>query len=608
MSYKISDNKLRRAGVYAICMAMLLGTLAGCGDAAESVSDTIAAVTGGEENKDSKSGGNDSKVITASTSSELSDIKINLLEADGMFTDRDKDADYDEASATKITLSDTVTITEEGTYILSGTLSDGQVIVDAADTAKVQLVLDGVSITSKNSAAIYVKNADKVFITLAEGSENTLKTTGEFEADGDNNIDGVIYAKDTVTFNGAGTLNIDSASGHGIVGKDTLKFTGGTYNISAEKTAISGKDSVRIADGTFNLNAGTDGIHSENADDEDKGYIYIEGGTFDVEAGSDAFDASLTLQIEDGFITIDADDDAFHADGDLIINGGNINIKSCYEGLEGTTVTVNGGDIYVDASDDGINAAGGNDGSGFGGKGGDMFKSEDGVAVFINGGNLTVISEGDGLDSNGNLYMSGGNVRVYGPTNDGNGSLDYNGDAIITGGTLLAAGSGGMAQNFGSNSTQGSILLNMQSRMSAGTEITVTDSKGNVIISETAEKDYSCIIVSSPDIKDGESYTVSAGNYSETVTMDGLIYGGGSGMGFGGGRGGFGEGGFDRGSFEGGQNGQNVQNGQMPQGQRPDFQNGEAPNFGNGGGSMTPPDMQNGGQQQRGQRGQRGQN
>ena len=256
----------------------------------------------------------------------------DTLSYDDMFTDRDLDVGYEESDSVKISLSDdsttvssgssdnsstddtvdgvtvdgnVITITSGGTYIISGTLSEGQLVVDA-DDEKVQLVLDNADITCATSAAIYVKSAGKTFITLAEGSENILMNTAEFEAIDDNNIDAVIFSKDDLALNGSGTLTINSENGHGIVSKDDLKITGGTYNITAASHALSGKDSVRIAEGTFNLVSGKDGIHSENTDDSSKGYVYIAGGEFTIDSTGDGIDASNIVQIDDGTFDITA--------------------------------------------------------------------------------------------------------------------------------------------------------------------------------------------------------------------------------------------------------------------------------------------------------------
>lgn len=252
----------------------------------------------------------DSTTVTVGDDTETDASKADETKADDSETDETK-ADESETNETENAASgvyisgNIITITKEGTYVLSGALSEGQIVVDA-DSAKVQLVLDNADITCASSAAIYVKNADKAFITLAEGSENILMNTAEYEAIDDNNIDAVIFSKDDLTLNGKGTLTINSEYGHGIVSKDDLKLVGGTYNITAKNHALSGKDSVRIADGTYNLTSGKDGIHSENADDDEKGFVYIASGDFTIESTGDGIDASYVVQIDDGDFDITA--------------------------------------------------------------------------------------------------------------------------------------------------------------------------------------------------------------------------------------------------------------------------------------------------------------
>lgn len=247
---------------------------------------------------------------TEADASETDETKADENQADESETDGTK-ADKSETNETKAASSgvsisgNIITISKEGTYVLSGALSEGQIVVDA-DSAKVQLVLDNVDITCASSAAIYVKNADKTFITLAEDSENILMNTAEYEAIDDNNIDAVIFSKDDLTLNGKGTLTINSEYGHGIVSKDDLKLVSGTCNITAKNHALSGKDSVRIAAGTYNLTSGKDGIHSENADDDEKGFVYIAFGDFTIESTGDGIDASYVVQIDDGDFDITA--------------------------------------------------------------------------------------------------------------------------------------------------------------------------------------------------------------------------------------------------------------------------------------------------------------
>lgn len=280
---------------------------------------SMTAVAGSTGTKSST--GNIDSLETETDTEEIEVQSITgTFSSTDMFTERDLTGTYEESGAVYVTLSDdgitgetdgvvidgqTMTITAEGTYIFSGTLSEGQIVVDA-DNAKVQIVFDNVDITCASSAAVYVKSAEKVFVTLAEGSQNTLRNTDEYVAIDDNNIDAVIFAKSDLTLNGTGSLTIVSAEGHGIVSKDDLKITGGTYDITAAGHALSGKDSVRIADGTVILTAEKDGIHAENADDEEKGYIYIADGDFAITSDGDGMDASNIVQIEDGIFDITA--------------------------------------------------------------------------------------------------------------------------------------------------------------------------------------------------------------------------------------------------------------------------------------------------------------
>ena len=542
-----------------------------------------------------------SKTATETSSeSSSSATEITYLNADDMFTDRDKEVGYDEDTATAITLSDdasscdsssvtisdnTITITDEGTYLLTGSLSDGQVIVDA-DDKKVQLVLDSVDINCDTSAALYVKAADKVFVTLASDSENTLSNTNDFVAIDDNNIDAVIFSKDDLTLNGSGTLTVTAKYGHGIVSKDDLVITSGTYQITAAKHALSGKDSVRIADGVLTLDAGTDGIHSENTDDDAKGFIYIANGDISITADSDGFDAEETLQVDGGNIEVYAGDDGLHSDDDLIITAGTINVTKSYEGLEGMTVTIEDGDISVVSSDDGINASGdgtsgessqggtppekpddsdstedrpeppngfdkndnssadsnsdsnsdskpadlpdgnagpgdGNGGPGGdnGGPGGGMEEATDYNLIQISGGKIYINASGDGIDSNGNLTVTGGEIYVDGPTSGGDGALDCSGTTLISGGTVIAVGSSGMAENFDSSSAQGSMITTVSDSMITG-DITLKDSDGNTIVSYSPSKEYSSVVISCADLKEGETYTLVAEDTSTSVSLN----------------------------------------------------------------------------------------
>ncbi|MBQ9460243.1 MAG: carbohydrate-binding domain-containing protein [Oscillospiraceae bacterium] len=332
------------------------------------------------------------------------------------FSKRDLSGEYDEAGAVTIALNgagascdgegvsisgSTVTITAAGTYVLSGTLDNGNVIVDAGKEDKVQLVLNGASIHANAYAALYVKQADKVFVTLADGTANTLAGGDVFTQLDENDVDAAVFAKDDITFNGTGTLQICAPAGHGISGKDEVTITGGVYEITAADCAIRAKDSIAVADGTFTLAAGSDGMHAENGDDDTLGNLYIAGGSF----------------------TIQASDDAVHANALLTIDGGTLNIIAA-EGLEAAYIRINGGTINISASDDGINAA--------------RKSSAYTPTVEINGGEINIqmgAGDTDGVDSNGNIIINGGTISVTGQS-----TFDYDGSAEFNGGTIIVNG------------------------------------------------------------------------------------------------------------------------------------------------------------------------
>ena len=279
-----------------------------------------------------------------------------------MFTKRDSRTDYDDAAAQYIDLdaqTGDLTLTEAGDYVLSGTLTDGSVIINAPEDAKLHLILNGAHIASQSAAALYVISADKVFVTLADGSENGVSAAGDSAEDDYANVDAAIFARCDISFNGSGSLSVSSAKGHGIVSKDDLVFTGGSYMIQAANHGISGKDSIRIADGSFVVTAGKNCLDSDNDEDSDKGFIYIAGGSFDLSSGNDACHCSGDFDFLAGSMEISAADDGVHSDAALSVSGGSITILLCYDGLEGVTVDISGGTIDITSSDDGINAANG---------------------------------------------------------------------------------------------------------------------------------------------------------------------------------------------------------------------------------------------------------
>lgn len=315
-------------------------------------------------------------------------VTVDGMVADGvvdvtdMFTKRDlnQTADMSDAQSIELVSGQDVSITEAGTYILSGTATDSTVYVEVADDAKVQLVLDGVSVTNSDSPAIYVRNADKVFVTTTEGSENSMQVTGAFVTDSDTQPDAVIFSKDDLTLNGLGKLAI-SSTGDGISCKDDLRVTGGTYEITSAGHALDANESAAISGGTLSLTAQQDGIHVEVGDDDTTGFAYICGGTFDIRAASDGVRATTYLQIDNGTLNIEAG-----------------------EGLEATYVQVNGGSTSISASDDGINATGKSTAVGT-------------PTIEIRGGDISIaMAQGDtdALDVNGNQVSEIQNSMMMG--------------------------------------------------------------------------------------------------------------------------------------------------------------------------------------------------
>ena len=396
-----------------IVASTLAASIAGCGGAraAESAkteaqgdaqTTNVASVTEQEAQSDTTTEAAASTFTSSVTTSLDAMVSDGAIDTSDLFTERDLAQETDLVGATYLSLESgkDVTITEEGVYVLVGDVEDVTVIVDA-EAAKVQLVLDNVSITNSDRPAIYVKNADKVFVTTTEGTQSTLSVTGTFVADGETNTDAVIFSKDDLVLNGLGTLTVNSTD-NGITSKDDLKITGGTYVINSASDALEANDSIRIADGNISITTEKDGLHCENEDDDTLGYVYICGGTLNINASDDGIHATTYVQVDGGT---------------LQLSGG--------EAIEGTYIQINGGDISVSAWDDGINAS---------------YKSNSigDPAIDIRGGNLSItMAQGDtdALDSNGYLYVSGGTVDISAQF-----AFDFVYGSEFTGGTIYVNG------------------------------------------------------------------------------------------------------------------------------------------------------------------------
>lgn len=361
------------------------------------------------------------------------------------------------SKAVQIT-EDTVTITREGTYILTGTLDNGSVVVDIPKKNTLHLILNNAAVHSEDFAALYILHAKEVSLTLAADSRNILSNGGHFSSRDKNDVDAVLFSRKALTFNGEGTLTIQSPNGHGI---------------------------------------------------KSSGSLQIDGGAFFVDSLGDSFHSKAALTINGGAFEVSSGDDAFHCDERMTITAGDILITESHEGLEGGIIDIQGGSVTLTADDDGINAGG-------------KLEDDSPNCISISGGRLHINAAGDGLDSNGNLFVSGGEIYISGPTDGENGALDYDLDAVISGGTVVAAGSSAGAKNFGPDSTQGSILA-FPGSQPTGSSIQLADSSGQVLVSWQADKDFDSVVISCGGTKEGEVYTLTVGDYCTEIVMEGVF-------------------------------------------------------------------------------------
>ncbi|MBR3152940.1 MAG: carbohydrate-binding domain-containing protein [Clostridia bacterium] len=498
---------------------------------------------------------------------ESSNVSVQTT-GETTYTDFDAKIDLSKmsSSGSGVTISEsTVKITSGGVYYLSGTLSDGKIEVEAKGE-EVVLVLDGVDVTCKNTAPLNIIKAETVIINLVSGSENVFTDGSSYtEFTEDDEPDGTIFSKADLYINGTGSLKVNANYSDGIVSKDSLVIENAKIEINSKDDGIRGKDFVSIKGATVTVDSEGDGIKSTIDTDESLGYVVVDNSTINIKAGADGIQAETVVNlsdsdinietsgnvssnnsedsssskgiksgkeitinsgkinisstddaihsnyfviINDGDIEISSGDDGIHADTNIKINGGNIDIKKSYEGIEANYIEINGGDIKVESQDDGVNVSGGNDGSAMGRQGENNFSNtaDSNRKLVINGGNLYVSSQGDGLDSNGSIEMTEGYVVVAGSVNGGNGALDYDQSFNISGGTLIAYGANGMWQNPSTTSSQYSICFGVSGN--SGDKIVLKDSNGNEIADITATKAYGVILISSKDLKQGETYSL----------------------------------------------------------------------------------------------------
>ena len=497
---------------------------------------------------------------------------------------------HDESQASQITLADqtatvtgqgasfsdqTLTITQAGTYVLTGIGKNIKLVVEAADTDQVHLVFQNLTLEGEGTL-LQINKAQEVVISLAEGSQNALT---ESQASGDEEVKATIHSQVPLTLNGTGNLTLTALTKNALEVEDDLKVLGGTYTVKAANHGFKAEGALDIEAATLTIEAGKDGLHAEHDETTER--------------------ANISLNPTQ--LSIAATEDGVEAGNELTIKGGTITVSQSEEGLEARVIRQLGGDVTIKSSDDGVNASAGSsskttdtsatskttdasatsntadtsssasqattdsatasiaasqataapaatsqadqvnkdknatppsppagqappqggqppqNGQGPGGQPpGGQEESDPSLQIILEGGTLTIDAEGDGIDSNGTVSISGGSLVVNGSVQGGNGPLDAAGDITITGGTVWALGTSDMLQGFAQGSTQASITANIAG--TAGQTLIILDANGKEVARQTASKDFQAVIMSSADLVDGQTYTIQVEGTTQTAT------------------------------------------------------------------------------------------
>jgi len=491
---------------------------------------------------------------------------------------------FDESQASQITLADqtatvtgqgasfsdqTLTISQAGTYVLTGSGKNLKLVVEAADTDQVHLVFQNLTLEGEGSL-LQINKAQEVVISLAEGSQNVLT---ESQASDDEKVKATIHSQVPLTLNGTGSLTPTALAKNALEVEDDLKVLGGTYTVKAANHGFKTEGALDIEAATLSIEAGKDGLHAEHDETTERANISLNPTQLSIAATEDGVDAG----------------------NELTIKGGTITVSQSEEGLEARVIRQLGGDVTIKSSDDGVNASAGSSskttdmsttsktteasatsnsadtspsasqatsdsatasasdsqatadsasasqtdqankdknqtppappagqappqgGQGPGGMPpGGQEESDPSLEIILAGGSLTVDAEGDGIDSNGTVIISGGSLVVNGSVQGGNGPLDASGDITITGGTVWALGTSDMLQGFAQGSTQASITANIAG--TAGQILIILDANGKEVARQTASKDFQAVIMSSADLVDGQTYTIQVEGMTQTAT------------------------------------------------------------------------------------------
>ena len=497
---------------------------------------------------------------------------------------------FDESQATQVTLAaqtatvtgqgasfsdQTLTITQAGTYVLTGSGKNIKLVVEAADTDQVHLVFQNLTLEGEGSL-LRINKAQEVVISLAEGSQNALT---ESQASDDEKVKATIHSQVPLTLNGTGNLTLTALTKNALEVEDDLKVLGGTYTVKAANHGFKAEGALAIEAATLTIEAGKDGLHAEHDETTERANISLNPTQLSIAATEDGVDAG----------------------NELTIKGGTITVSQSEEGLEARVIRQLGGDVTIKSSDDGVNASAGSssktsdtsatsktsdanttsnkadtsssasqattdsatastsasqstadpaatsqtdqanqdknqtppaptagqappqggqppqNGQGPGSMPpGGQEESDPSLQIILEGGTLTIDAEGDGIDSNGTVTISGGSLVVNGSVQGGNGPLDAAGDITITGGRVWALGTSDMLQGFAQGSTQASITANIAG--TAGQTLIILDANGKEVARQTASKDFQAVIMSSADLVDGQTYTIQVEGTTQTAT------------------------------------------------------------------------------------------
>jgi hypothetical protein len=480
-----------------------------------------------------------------------------------------------------------LTITEAGTYNITGSLTNGQIVVNSQEESSVRLILNGVNITCSNNAPLYIKDSKKTIINLAAGTDNyltdgtTYSTTDEPKAALFSNSDLIIF--------GSGSLTVTGKYNDGISTDDGLLIKSGTISVTAADDGIRGKDCVIIKSGKITVVSKGDGIKSSNTENTSLGYITIDSalvyittttgdgisaktslsiadGSFSITAGGGAGTIStggggpggggssgysgtisekglkggVSVVITKGTFNINSADDAIHSNGSVTINGGTFNLSTGDDGIHApSAITINGGSVNITKCYEGIESSLITVNSGdvsvasvddaFNTTKGSATESNDGSWLYIKGGNITVnASTGDGLDSNGNVAMTAGTVIVQGPQSSPEVGFDVNGTFNVSGGLLIGSGpnSGNMIEGISTTSTQYGVKATITSNLAASTLFHIQDASGNELITFKPVRNCYYIVYSSPVLLSGSKYYIYTGGSSTGTLTNGIYVGG----------------------------------------------------------------------------------